>query len=388
MFNIEKFSSFLAQKRRDRGLTQEQLSELVGVTHQAVSKWERAETMPDIGKMGDIAKALNLPTDELINMIYDKEDVTDDEIGYCSADKAYYDLADKTNVGELYLLAPQLSKSTLEIAIDTLIASKGVNAAATLFRFADREYLSCLANRLIAEGDLSLAEYAEEKVLKKAVVGIISTADICKDIAERDSNYAKAGKLLVHCRDIDFINEMFEHMVKACVYWKPWRDSINKFPSEVVIKQGIKMAVKHGTGCFRDWWSIVGVRNIAEIYLGYVNNFEKNNARAWSDVAMYFQNVDGDIIETAIKEKLSDPEIDPQIFRPFLNRNISKSLKDMLEEKGVSDSSVIMRRNIDIKNVSEESIRELVEYIKTLEDRLDEIEDRVTDCEDRIDDLE
>jgi len=388
MFNMEKFSRLLSQKRRDRGLTQDQLSELVGVTHQAVSKWERGEAMPDIGKIGDIAKALNVPADELINMLYesDSEPIQNEE--FCSADKAYFALADKTNVGELYLLAPELSKSTLRIAIDTLIASKGVNAAAMLFRFADREHLTELANQLIAAGDGSLAEYADEKVLKKSIVSIISTADICSDDTVRNSHYAKAGNLLAYCRDINFINEMFEHMVKVCTYWLPWRNCIAKFPSEVVIKQGIKMAVKHGTGCFRDWWSIVGVRNIAEIYLGYINSFDKNNARAWADVAMFFNNIDGSVIENAIKERLEAKDIDPQIFRPFLNVNITKTLRDMLEDNGVSNSSVIMRRNIDIKNVSEDSIRELVEYIKTLEERLDEIEDRLGDCEDRLDDLE
>ena len=41
MFNMEQFARVLANKRRDKGLTQGQLAELVGVTHQAVSKWER-----------------------------------------------------------------------------------------------------------------------------------------------------------------------------------------------------------------------------------------------------------------------------------------------------------------------------------------------------------
>ncbi len=388
MLNIEKFAGFLAQKRRDRGLTQEQLSELVGVTHQAVSKWERAETMPDIAKMSDIAKALNLPTDELINMLYDKDNEAIESNKHCLADKAYFALADKTNVGELYLLAPELSKETLRIAMDTLIASKGVNAAAMLFRFADKEYLCELANQLIAVGDGSLAEYADENIFKKSIVGIIATADICSDIAARDLHYARAGKLLAYCRDIEFINEMFEHMVKVCIYWKPWRECIAQFPSEVVIKQGIKMAIKHGTGCFRNWWHIIGVRNAAEIYLGYINSFDKNNSRAWADVAMFFNNIDGSVIENAIKERLGDEEINPEIFRPFLNVNISKNLRDMLEDRGVSNLPVRVRKNIEIRNVSEESIRELVEYIKALEGRIDELEDRLTDCEDRIDDLE
>ena len=37
----------IAQMRKAAGLTQEQLGELVGVSRQAVSKWESGQTVPD-----------------------------------------------------------------------------------------------------------------------------------------------------------------------------------------------------------------------------------------------------------------------------------------------------------------------------------------------------
>ena len=46
-------------------LTQEQLAESVGVTAQAVSKWEREESMPDVALIPTIADALDVSTDEL-----------------------------------------------------------------------------------------------------------------------------------------------------------------------------------------------------------------------------------------------------------------------------------------------------------------------------------
>ena len=38
----------IASLRKEKGLSQEALGELVGVTRQAVSKWEADKTLPDV----------------------------------------------------------------------------------------------------------------------------------------------------------------------------------------------------------------------------------------------------------------------------------------------------------------------------------------------------
>lgn len=52
--------------RKLRGLSQEQLSELLGVTRQAISKWENDESLPDAIKLGQLAQALGVTADELL----------------------------------------------------------------------------------------------------------------------------------------------------------------------------------------------------------------------------------------------------------------------------------------------------------------------------------
>ncbi len=54
-----------AKYRKVRGLTQEQLGELLGVTNQAVSKWESAVSMPDVMLLPKIADALGITLEEL-----------------------------------------------------------------------------------------------------------------------------------------------------------------------------------------------------------------------------------------------------------------------------------------------------------------------------------
>lgn len=58
--------ALIAQMRHERGLTQRQLGEMIGVGDRAVSKWERGAGCPDISLIGPIAGALGITTDDLI----------------------------------------------------------------------------------------------------------------------------------------------------------------------------------------------------------------------------------------------------------------------------------------------------------------------------------
>lgn len=56
----------IAAVRKAAGLTQEQLGELVGVTRQAVSKWESGQTVPDTITMGRLCLALHVSADYVL----------------------------------------------------------------------------------------------------------------------------------------------------------------------------------------------------------------------------------------------------------------------------------------------------------------------------------
>lgn len=51
----------IAQLRKSHNMTQEELGKVLSVTYQAVSKWERGESLPDFDMMSRIAKYFNVP---------------------------------------------------------------------------------------------------------------------------------------------------------------------------------------------------------------------------------------------------------------------------------------------------------------------------------------
>lgn len=66
--------------RKQRGITQEQLAENIGVTFQAVSKWENGITLPDIALAPVLAGYFNVSMDELFDFSLERLDRAVEEI--------------------------------------------------------------------------------------------------------------------------------------------------------------------------------------------------------------------------------------------------------------------------------------------------------------------
>ena len=56
----------IAAVRKAAGLTQEQLGELLGVTRQAVSKWESGQTTPDAATIAALCEKLHVSADYVL----------------------------------------------------------------------------------------------------------------------------------------------------------------------------------------------------------------------------------------------------------------------------------------------------------------------------------
>ena len=74
--NQAAIGSYIARKRREQNLTQEQLAEQLGISNKTVSKWENGKCMPDYGIIQKLCDALHVTLPELM----DGEDATQDSV--------------------------------------------------------------------------------------------------------------------------------------------------------------------------------------------------------------------------------------------------------------------------------------------------------------------
>lgn len=61
-----EFADRLVELRRAKGMSQEELASALGLSRQAVSKWERAESAPDIGNLVAISELYGVSLDEIV----------------------------------------------------------------------------------------------------------------------------------------------------------------------------------------------------------------------------------------------------------------------------------------------------------------------------------
>lgn len=65
--NQIKIGKFIAEQRKQKGLTQIQLAEMLGITDRAISKWENGKGMPDSSIMLDLCDKLDITVNELLS---------------------------------------------------------------------------------------------------------------------------------------------------------------------------------------------------------------------------------------------------------------------------------------------------------------------------------
>lgn len=66
MLDHKKIARFISEKRKQLGMTQADIAEKIGVSYQAVSKWENG-TLPNIEIMAELADVLNTSVDEILS---------------------------------------------------------------------------------------------------------------------------------------------------------------------------------------------------------------------------------------------------------------------------------------------------------------------------------
>lgn len=134
MFDIKNIGKKIADFRKINNITQVELADSMGVSYQAVSNWERGNSMPDISKLADLAKTLNVSIDELLaeeapnNLIKNVIDGKVDE----------YIVEDNVSIKDVVDIAPILKPSQTDTIMDKVIdKNKGNVTIKEIIEIAD-----------------------------------------------------------------------------------------------------------------------------------------------------------------------------------------------------------------------------------------------------------
>lgn len=95
------FGENLKNVRKQRNITQEELAEILGVSRQAISKWESDNGYPETEKLLLISRTLNISLDYLLNdasVLQEKEEAEEKSVVIAPSGKIAITTYDKQNV--------------------------------------------------------------------------------------------------------------------------------------------------------------------------------------------------------------------------------------------------------------------------------------------------
>ena len=170
MFDMTKIGKIIKNARNAKNMTQMDLADAMGISFQAVSNWERGNSMPDISKLPELCEILGLNLDELMGTDSSSQTVqvvkklVDDE----NADITLKELADVAPI----IPPKKVQKVVVHCNNTNTVSGIDMDTLLSLAPFLDDEYLNNMAEKLSLDG-LSqltgLAPFLEEETLSKII---------------------------------------------------------------------------------------------------------------------------------------------------------------------------------------------------------------------------
>lgn len=188
MFDTMKVAKKIREARIARNMTQMNLADAMEVSYQAVSNWERGNSMPDISKLEQLCQILEIGMEELLgadsasrtlSRIMEKEESSQSE-------------AEPITMEQIQEVAPLLPPADVERLVDHRLGGQeneeelDLKAITGLAPFLDEEYLDALIKRVRVRSlkELTgLAPFLSEKALDTLVENADLNADISGIIA-------------------------------------------------------------------------------------------------------------------------------------------------------------------------------------------------------------
>ena len=182
MLDTRKIGAYISKLRKDQDMTQMELAEKLNVSHQAVSKWERGESLPDISMIPLIASHYGITIDLLMNAGETNEPSHVSKIVAELSDNGTRKVAELINTGEvdmkeLAMVAPIMKVSTLNKVSEDLDVKRVDKAVlSSLAPFLGSEALSAIVRQ-------SMKDSMDWKVISE--IAPFLSQDLLFELAEK-----------------------------------------------------------------------------------------------------------------------------------------------------------------------------------------------------------
>lgn len=166
MFNMNAIGKTIRQARIQQNMTQMELADQMGVSFQAVSNWERGNSMPDISKLEPLCKALHLNVQQLLS---------EEPQSTAAVVKILTLQEEPLTVEELAEVAPLLPPDQMESETKKASAGKpwDINKLSKIIPFLDEDMLEEICDKIqvVSLKELAgIAPFLDEDILDKMVM--------------------------------------------------------------------------------------------------------------------------------------------------------------------------------------------------------------------------
>ena len=227
MFDMRKIGKRIAELRKSKNITQMALADMMGISFQAVSNWERGESMPDISKLGELSEIFGVSIDdilcnkraaEIVEEILAGEkpsDITPEELTETvplmaprQAEESIKENKNKMTISQLAALAPYMNGDDLgEIAVGLAKNGGSLEDVAALAPYMDEDDIGEIAKEKLKNGGtlediVAFAPFMDDDDIKELAKEKLKSSGKIEDISA-----------FVPFMDEDDIGEIIKHMI-------------------------------------------------------------------------------------------------------------------------------------------------------------------------------
>lgn len=259
VFNVESIGRKISELRKEKNMTQMELADKMNISFQAVSNWERGNSMPDISKLPELAEILSVSIDELLG---EESEIIENIINNRTEE---YLKSNSVSPDEFLAIAPILKPEQADTIFTNATPPFELSEISDILPFISCDIINQLAKRAVESGNYrSLAEIAPfisskiiNDIAKKMIAEDKSIAEISPFVS-RDiigelaiNSYEKRGlpalddfapfipsDVLNAIAEKEFDNRGLRHFESIAPFMN--REYLNELAKKAIQKDGIK----------------------------------------------------------------------------------------------------------------------------------------------------